>query len=73
MDKFKKGDRVEIMDEVICSKDHRLRGVVEDAMNMMYGSQFPVHSNKMAYKVKVKDSGYVVAYWLTEERLRLVG
>ena len=73
MDKFKKGDWVEIVDDVICSKDHRMRGVVEYSMNMMYGSQFPVHSNKTAYKVKVKDSGYVVAYWLTEERLRMVG
>ena len=72
MSEFKKGDFVDIVDEIICNGGKPIRGVVEDYVNMMGGNQFMVHSDKMAYRLKVNDDKYVVNYWLTSDRLRKV-
>ena len=72
MSEFKKGEFVDIVDKVICDGGKPIRGVVEDSVNMMNGNQFMVHSDKMAYRVRVKDDKFVVNYWLTSDRLRKV-
>ena len=72
MSEFKKGEFVDIVDKVICDGGKPIRGVVEDYIDIMKSSQFPVRSKGLAYRVKVKEDGYVVNYWLTSDRLRKV-
>lgn len=68
MGEFKKGDIVDIVDEVICYGGKPIRGVVDCVMDMMKGSHFPVHSKRVAYRVAVK--GQILSFWLTGDRIR---